>query len=75
MSRHAVAYRSLCQGQYERYGEFRPRPASGQYIAPFGLMAPAQMTALTFRRHMHAYGTSITRDYSALSRNKFGMTK
>jgi acetyl-CoA acetyltransferase len=58
MSRYAVAYRSLCQGQYERYGEFRPRPAYGQYMAPFGLMAPAQMTALTFRRHMHAYGTS-----------------
>lgn len=58
MSEYAVAYRSLCQGQYERYGEFRPRPAYGQYIAPFGLMAPAQMTALTFRRHMHRYGTT-----------------
>ena len=58
MSRYAVAYRSLCQGQYERYGEFRPRPAYGQYLAPFGLMAPAQMTALTFRRHMHRYGTT-----------------
>ena len=58
MSRYAVAYRSLCQGQYERYGLFRPRPAYGQYLAPFGLMVPAQMTALTFRRHMHRYGTS-----------------
>ena len=56
-SQYAVAYRSLCQGQYERYGEFRPRPAYGQYIAPFGLMSPAQMVALTFRRHMHRYDT------------------
>jgi len=58
MSQYAVAYRSLCQGQYERYGQFRPRPMYGQYLAPFGLMAPAQMTALTFRRHMERYGTS-----------------
>ena len=58
MSKYAVAYRSLCQGQYERYGEFRARPAYSQYVAPFGLMSPAQMTALTFRRHMHRYGTS-----------------
>lgn len=58
MSRYAVAYRSLCQGQYERYGEYRARPAYGQYVAPFGLMSPAMMTALTFRRHMHLHGTT-----------------
>ena len=55
--RHVVVYRSLCQGQYERFGQFRPRPIGGSYMAPFGLMAPAQMVALTFRRHMHLYGT------------------
>ena len=58
MSQYAVAYRSLCQGQYERYGEFRPRPTYGQYLAPFGLMSPAQIVSLTFRRHMHRYGTT-----------------
>ena len=26
-------------------------------MSPFGLMTPAQMVALTFRRHMHQYGT------------------
>ena len=55
--RHVVVYRSLCQGQYERFGQFRPRPIGGSYMAPFGLMTPAQMVALTFRRHMHLYGT------------------
>lgn len=52
-----VVYRSLCQGQYERYGRYRSRPVGGSYMAPFGLMTPAQMVALTFRRHMHLYGT------------------
>ena len=56
--KYVVVYRSLCQGQYERYGHYRERPAGGQYMAPFGLMSPAQMVALTFRRHMHVYGSS-----------------
>lgn len=56
--KYVVVYRSLCQGQYERYGHYRERPAGGQYMAPFGLMSPAQMVALTFRRHMHVYGTT-----------------
>ena len=58
LCRNAVVYRSLCQGQYERYGEYRPRTVLGAFMTPFGLMTPAQMTALTFRRHMHLYGTS-----------------
>lgn len=57
--RHVVVYRSLCQGQYERYGQYRARPVGGSYMAPFGLMTPAQMVALTFRRHMHLYGTPV----------------
>lgn len=56
--KYVVVYRSLCQGQYERYGHYRERPAGGQYMAPFGLMSPAQMVALTFRRHMHVYGST-----------------
>lgn len=58
LCRYAVVYRSLCQGQYERYGQYRPRPRVGSYMAPFGLMSPAQMVALTFRRHMYLYGTT-----------------
>ena len=57
MCRNVVVYRSLCQGQYERFGQYKARPAGGCYMAPYGLMAPAQMVALTFRRHMHLYGT------------------
>lgn len=56
-ARFAVAYRSLCQGQHERYGQFRDRPLWGSYVAPFGLMSPGMMTALTYRRFMHEHGT------------------
>ena len=57
LCRHVVVYRSLAQGQYERYGHYRARPQGGSWMAPYGLMNPAQMVALTFRRHMHTFGT------------------
>jgi len=63
LCRNAVVYRSICQGQYERYGQFRARPTFGSFMSPFGVMSLAQMTALTTRRHMHLYGT--TRDQLA----------
>lgn len=55
--KYVVVYRSLCQGQFERYGQYRVRPWGGTWMAPYGLMSPAQMVALTFRRHMHERGT------------------
>jgi acetyl-CoA acetyltransferase len=58
LCRNAVVYRSLCQGQYQRYGQYSPRPAFGSFVGPFGLMTPAQYTALSLRRHMHLYGTT-----------------
>ena len=65
-----VCYRSLCQGQFQRFG--RARAGSGlsaqpmttsiggpqAFTAPFGLMSPAQMYALDARRHMHEFGTT-----------------
>jgi acetyl-CoA acetyltransferase len=65
-----VCYRSICQGQHLRYGQARTgfgahagamQPQVGGYqafMAPFGLMTPAQMCALDARRHMHLYGTT-----------------
>lgn len=63
LCRNAVVYRSICQGQYERYGQARNRPTFGSFFNPFGLFSPAQMTALTTKRHMHLYGT--TREHLA----------
>jgi acetyl-CoA acetyltransferase len=57
--RHVVVYRSLAQGQYERYGLHREGALGASYMAPFGLMTPAQKTALTFRRHMHLHATPV----------------
>jgi acetyl-CoA acetyltransferase len=62
--RYAVVYRSICQGQFERYGEYRPaRPTWNSYMAPFGLMSPGQMVALTYRRFMERAG--MTPDHLA----------
>jgi acetyl-CoA acetyltransferase len=53
---NVVVYRSLAQGQFERYGQYRPRARGGAFMAPYGLMSPAQMVALTTRRFMHEHG-------------------
>lgn len=55
-ARYAVVYRSICQGQHERYGQFRERPLWGSYVAPYGLMSPAMMVALGYRRFLHESG-------------------
>ncbi len=65
-----VCYRSLCQGQFQRFGRARAghglsaQPMSTSiggpqaFTAPFGLMSPAQSYALDARRHMHEFGTT-----------------
>ena len=58
--KYAVAYRSLAQGQFGRFGQARgPALAVGgqAFVAPFGLLTPAQTFALQARRHMAEYGT------------------
>ena len=53
-----VAFRSLCQGQSRRFGQFSAGRVHGSFTAPFGLHAPAAMTAPMVRRHMHEFGTT-----------------
>jgi acetyl-CoA acetyltransferase len=55
-ARYAVVYRSICQGQHERYGQFRDRPLWGSYVGPYGLMSPGMMVALGYRRFMYESG-------------------
>jgi acetyl-CoA acetyltransferase len=61
VARVVVAYRSLAQGQFGRFGLYRGAQRVGpptSYTAPYGLLAPVQTFALPFRRHMHEYGTT-----------------
>jgi len=54
-----VAFRSLAQGQYARYGRGAPVPTvSGDaaFAAPYGLMSPAQMFAMKVTRFMADHG-------------------
>jgi acetyl-CoA acetyltransferase len=56
-----VVYRSLAQGQFERYGRPRTgrRAAGGvAYTTPYGLLSPAQICAMQTTRFMYDHGVS-----------------
>lgn len=55
---HVVVYRSVCQGQSFRFGQFHPWAPGGNFIYPFGLFAPPQLMAMIVRRHMAEFGTT-----------------
>ncbi len=55
---HAVAYRSLAQGQTGRFGQYDPNWRHSSFIHPFGAIAAPQLLALAMQRHMHDYGTT-----------------
>jgi acetyl-CoA acetyltransferase len=58
-----VAFRSLAQGQFTRYGQAgRMRRSTGvfAYTAPYGMLTPAQTTAMQTMRFMHEHG--VTQD-------------
>jgi acetyl-CoA acetyltransferase len=54
-----VAFRSLAQGQYQRYGRSGGAPiATGDdsFLFPYGIMSPAQRFAMKVTRFMHDTG-------------------
>lgn len=54
-----VAFRSLAQGQYARYGRGAPVASvqgEAAFTAPYGLMSPAQMFAMKVTRFMQMHG-------------------
>ncbi len=54
-----IAFRSLAQGQYQRYGRSAGAAvAAGDdaFLAPYGLMSPAQRFAMKVTRFMHDHG-------------------
>jgi len=67
-----VVYRSLCQGQFRRFGHGAPRPprvpglrkAQGlldahlAFTLPYGVFGPPIAYAMVMRRHMHRFGTT-----------------
>lgn len=58
-----VAYRSLAQGQFGRYGragKMRRSTGAAAYTAPYGMLTPAQITAMQTMRFMHDHG--VTQD-------------
>lgn len=58
-----VAFRSLAQGQFGRYGQAgrsRRSRGAGAYTVPYGMMTPAQICAMQTQRFMHDHG--VTQD-------------
>ena len=58
-----VAFRSLAQGQFARYGQagrMRRSTGAAAFTAPYGVLTPAQTTALQTTRFMHEHG--VTQD-------------
>ena len=54
-----VAFRSLAQGQYARYGRGTGAPlvaGDDSFIIPYGVMSPAQRFAMKVTRFMHEHG-------------------
>ena len=53
---YVIAFRSLCQGQFGRFGQFRGGAGVGgdaAFQAPYGLLAaPQRIGAIRGRRHM-----------------------
>jgi acetyl-CoA acetyltransferase len=59
-AKYVVAFRSLAQGQFGRFGQSRGAQRVGgdsQFVAPFGALTPAHYIAMQTRRHMHEFGT------------------
>ena len=60
-AKHVVAFRSLAQGQFGRFGRARGAHRVGgaqAYTTPYGLVTPAQTCAMQTRRFMHEHGVS-----------------
>ena len=54
-----VVFRALAQGSQGRFGQARPASTAGAemaYMAPYGVMSPAQKYAMKVRRYMHEHG-------------------
>ena len=54
-----VVFRALAQGQFQRFGQAAPAPTvtgDPAYLAPYGVMSPAQKYGMRATRFMHDHG-------------------
>jgi acetyl-CoA acetyltransferase len=64
LARCVVVYRSICMGEFQRFGRAlvaesaRPLDRELGFALPFGLFNATVGMALLVRRHMHLYGTT-----------------
>lgn len=53
---YVAVFRSLCQGQTRRYGQFYAGRTHASLTAPFGLLSAPQMLALVLQRYRFEHG-------------------
>ncbi|MBI2736333.1 MAG: hypothetical protein HYX38_07290 [Rhodospirillales bacterium] len=53
---YVAVYRSLCQGQGQRYGQGYDVPHGPAFLDPFGMFSPPLMLAPLAQRYKHDYG-------------------
>ncbi|MGD9943811.1 MAG: hypothetical protein AB7L76_24700 [Burkholderiaceae bacterium] len=53
---YVAVFRSLCQGQSRRYGQFYAQRTHSDMVGPFGLFSAAQGLAMVAQRYRHEYG-------------------
>jgi 3-oxoacyl-[acyl-carrier-protein] synthase III len=51
-----AVFRSLCQGQTCRYGQFYAQRTQSDMVGPYGLFSAAQGLSLIAQRYRHRYG-------------------
>ena len=63
MAKHVLVYRAVNGRSGRRYGSgvvtSRRGEKSSAFTEPYGLLVPAQSSALRIRRHMHEFGTTV----------------
>jgi acetyl-CoA acetyltransferase len=59
MAECVVVFRALAQGAHGRFGQAKPAATAGAemaFMAPYGVISPAQKYAMKVRRFMHEHG-------------------
>jgi len=55
---HVAVFRSLCQGQRQRFGQGYGVPHGANFLTPFGMLSPPLMLAPLAQRYKHEFAVS-----------------
>lgn len=56
IAKYVVILRALCQGQFQRFGQYDPNWPGTNFLTPFGMFSPPIMMAPLAQRYLHETG-------------------